>query len=321
MGGYSDPGALGYQYRGAYVVAIHANWPAYPPPGPTLALYDLGQFPEGTAFSPIDEIDQCTLFVADLGKPYADPYDERAFHVAIWNEDLLEMADEGLISGVRKVNEVDKLRAQRDEMLTDLTRSFKPAGLPVPDDPLKDAFAISDGTTPYSVASYWDGRIRAAQEEIDEWDDWQRQYVLIDSGRPVRLTPAGWTKISEVLIAESADVISERLSKIYDLGLYDTAVRDGSVMLEGALKRATRTETYGITLVEQFIRKLDQDERWDNWAVRRFRNDLRTIFKFVRNQFAHNIVDISPARARVLVARLSLLTDAVLDSGIHRSQD
>jgi hypothetical protein len=282
MGEYSDPGALGYQHRGAYVVAIHADWPAYPPPGPTLALYDLGQFPEDTGFSPIDEIDQCTLFVADLGKTYGDPYDERAFHVAIWNEDLLEMSDEGLISGVRTVTEVDKLRAQRDEMLTDLTRSFERDGLPVPDDPLAHAFVIIDDSTKYSMASYWDERIQAAQQEIDEWD---------------------------------------RLSKIYDVGLYDTAVRDGSVMLEGALKSATGTEAYGITLVEQFVRKLDQDERWDNWAVRRFRNDLRTIFKFVRNQFAHNIVDISPARARVLVARLSLLTNAVLDSGIDLSRD
>ncbi len=37
------------------------------------------------------------------------------------------------------------------------------------------------------------------------------------------------------------------------------------------------------------------------------RGDLRTAFKFIRNEFAHNVVDISKARAYALVSRLSMV--------------
>jgi hypothetical protein len=47
------PGYLGYWHRGRYVLAIHADWPAYPGQGTGDVLYDLCQFPHGnlrTAF-------------------------------------------------------------------------------------------------------------------------------------------------------------------------------------------------------------------------------------------------------------------------------
>jgi hypothetical protein len=94
-------GLLGYLRGGAFIVAIHADWPAYPPPDASLALYDLGQFPEETEFFRIDEIDQCTLLRAAVGPAHDNPFDERSYHVAIWNDDLRELADAGWISGSR----------------------------------------------------------------------------------------------------------------------------------------------------------------------------------------------------------------------------
>jgi hypothetical protein len=66
-----DVGYLGYWHRGEYVVAIHADWPAYPGPGAVNALYDMCQFPHGTVFTPIDDIDRCVLFVASGQPPTA----------------------------------------------------------------------------------------------------------------------------------------------------------------------------------------------------------------------------------------------------------
>lgn len=286
-----ETGILGYLYRGSYVVAIHANWPAYPPPDKGLALYDLGQFPEETGFLRIDEIDQCTLFRATSGEIHNDPYDDRDFHVAIWNEDLLELADAGLISGVKTVTEIEKLRAQRAEMEAEIAERLASEGIDVPKDPLTKTFTLHDDIR-YSLADFWDKRILEAEALIEEWDSWERRDILVETDQAVRLTKAGWTEIATRLANESSRATKGRLTQLYDLGLYDTAVREGSVMLEATIRDITGIRSSGISLVEAFIKRLRTDSRWPDWAVLRFRSDLRTIFKFVRNQFAHEIVEI-----------------------------
>lgn len=66
------PGYLGFTSAG--VVAIHADWPVYPVEhGWLVALASLGSFPDGTAFSPLDDIDRCLLFLA--GNVIADKAD------------------------------------------------------------------------------------------------------------------------------------------------------------------------------------------------------------------------------------------------------
>jgi hypothetical protein len=308
------PGILGYLYRGSYIVAIHANWPAYPPPHKVLALYDLGQFPEGTGFVPIDEIDQCTLFRASCGPIYDNPYDERSFHVAIWNEDLLELTDAELIRGVRTVTQIEKLRAQRSEMEAEIADHLASEGIDPPKDPLATTF-VPHGDVRHSLAEFWDRRILEATALVDEWESWERRDILVQADPPVSITTPGWSEIATQLANESSLATNGRLVQLYDLGLYDTAVRDGSVMLESTLRDVTGIRSSGIPLVDAFGKKLLADPTWPNWAALRFRNDLRTIFKFVRNQFAHEIVEVSPIRARVLLDRISLLIDAVKESG------
>jgi hypothetical protein len=75
-------------------MAIHADWPAYPGQGTGDALYDLCQFPHGTTFRSIDDIDRCVLFVASDQAPHADVWSKNAFHIAVWHSDLIELADE-----------------------------------------------------------------------------------------------------------------------------------------------------------------------------------------------------------------------------------
>lgn len=49
------PGLLGY----GGIIAIHADWPNYPPGiGWETGLRTLGNFPEGTQFYEIDDIDR-----------------------------------------------------------------------------------------------------------------------------------------------------------------------------------------------------------------------------------------------------------------------
>jgi hypothetical protein len=73
-------------------------------------LVDLAQFPEGTQFEPIDDIDRCVLLSAynyDPKKPGRprDSWSSEAFQLAIWHEDLIPLGKQGLIGGVRPISE------------------------------------------------------------------------------------------------------------------------------------------------------------------------------------------------------------------------
>ena len=71
------PGYLGWTSQG--VIAIHADWPAYPAEhGWGAALASFGMFPEGTQFARIDDIDQCLLFIAPAYSRSPDEFDASA---------------------------------------------------------------------------------------------------------------------------------------------------------------------------------------------------------------------------------------------------
>jgi hypothetical protein len=80
---------------------IHADWPAYPRGhGIRITLAALGEYPRDTRFFPIDNIDQCTLFVVG-DKPEQDPSGPQHLHVAVWDVDLRASALARYIEGVR----------------------------------------------------------------------------------------------------------------------------------------------------------------------------------------------------------------------------
>lgn len=87
----------GFMWSGGGFEVLHANWPAYPTGhGIESALSVLADFPSNTEFFAIDNIDQCTLFVA--GKmTEGNELDKNLFHVALWDEDLCEIAQKGFL--------------------------------------------------------------------------------------------------------------------------------------------------------------------------------------------------------------------------------
>lgn len=106
------PGYFGFTSQG--VIAIHADWPMYPEEhGHELALLWLTAMPPDTKLRAIDDIDRCTLLVADVKCSRPDDFDAKNFHVALWHSDLLELQQRGLISGVSPVSERDFERHKR----------------------------------------------------------------------------------------------------------------------------------------------------------------------------------------------------------------
>lgn len=90
-------GFLGY----GNIIAIHANWPIYPAGiGWEIALRALGNFPIGTKFYEVDDIDKCQLFLNREVDYLANPTDSKLYHVAIWHEDLIELEEKEYVKGV-----------------------------------------------------------------------------------------------------------------------------------------------------------------------------------------------------------------------------
>ncbi|GAA4432071.1 hypothetical protein GCM10023148_37390 [Actinokineospora soli] len=220
------------------------------------------------------------------------------------------MATAGWVSGIEMLSEVEKLKAGRAEMEESFRRAYARANVEAPEDLLSKIGAYG-----VSLADDWDRRIEEAEAEADDLDGWNcTPAVHIKKDQAVRLTSAGWAEIAELLAAEPAKSLPGRLARLHDLGFHDTAIRDASVILECTLRNVVGSTASGLSLIEAFIKLLRSSDQWIEWEILRFRSDLRTVFKFIRNQFAHEIVDVSAVRAKVILERIALLIDAVGDS-------
>jgi hypothetical protein len=284
-------------------VAIHADWPAYPcAPGGAHGLFDLAQFPQGTQFDPIDDIDRCVLFSAynydpkKSGRP-KDPWSRDAFQLAIWHEDLMFLQKQDLISGVTPISEREwELRRRmeagwrwgRKVVFEDKQGNLREADWPIlAEPPQEEDFYFGD---PYMYPAF-------------ERDG-------IDSS--VAITAAGWDVVTRELAAaiEVPESMPD-LRKQLDNNLFDSAIREVGIAIETTLRKAVRSEDgYGQKLVGEFIDHLKDEVFAYNTILKIYRLRLRTFFKFVRNPHVHNKISIAQPQALALIAHaLQLLSD------------
>ncbi len=306
-GGLSaHPGWFGWDYSGGsgrFILAMHADWPAYPcEPGPGHALFDLAQFPRGTQFEPISDIDRCVLFSAvnyDTKKPGRpkDPWSRDEYQVAVWHEDLIYLQQQGVINGVTPISEREWMLRQRigagwtwgRKLYTkDDEGNFHECDWPrLPEAPCEEDFFADD---PYEYPAF--------------------EHDGIDS--PVTITDAGWEVVTRELGAAIAlpETLPD-LQKQLDQQLYDSAIREVGIAIEAALRDALGTDDgYGQKLVNDFVAHLKDEIFVLNTALKIYRLRLRTFFKFVRNPHAHHKIQLTQPHALALIAHaLDLLSD------------
>jgi hypothetical protein len=107
--------------------------------------------------------------------------------------------------------------------------------------------------------------------------------------------------------------VAERAQKVVDLGLYATAVRDACLVLETRLRELSGSNLYVEKLVEHFISKLLESGRYIAAQLKILRGELRTIFKFVRDDYAHNLKSITADQCYAILGRISIIL-RLLDS-------
>ena len=274
---------------------LHANWPYYPaPPGELNALLDLCQYPRGTVFLVVDDIDRVLLLLAERYRVREDDYHDDNFYAAAWHQDLQQLQDEDLAEGLEWGMEAQWRYARWSRVTSGL--------------PSAEVFtALPDGT--YIAIP------PPPLPQPDEDDDYgflnDNTWPLLRAGADhVTVSAAGWAKVQDHLRdALTLHPDLERVSTLLKLGLTDTAVREAAVTLESMLRRRLHTSKFGMKLAALVTARMQQtglDEAHQLIVSTR----LRTIFKFVRNEFAHNVHrELSVIEANALCWRIATLYD------------
>ncbi len=266
------PGYLGWTSKG--VIAIHADWPVYPiEHGWAIGLLTFGLYPRGTVFNAIDDIDKCMLFC--VGKPGKNPYDENNYHVAVWHEDLIDLQKRRYVSGVREINSFNwelKKWGNHEELY----------------------FKLSNG-------SY--GKVPKPIYDPDDTDE------FADIGKDgLKVTRAGFLALKD-LLKESGKYINPKVSKwvkpYLEIKRYDTAIREGFIIFENEIKKISKINSYGQKLIELFIKNNLKEDKYIGSHLKTLRSELRMIFKYYRNEFAHNFKQVELEQANVILWKIS----------------
>jgi len=277
---------------------LHADWPYYPaPPGGLNALLDLCQYPRGTTFLAIDDIDQVLLLLAEQYRANGDDYHDDNFFAAGWHEDLKHLQEEGLVAGL-EWGTLDEWTYSKWQNLVE--------GLP----PGTEIFTVQpDGTRiPVPAPPLPDP---GEDDDFDfDFDSYKTWPLLREGANRLTVTAAGWATLEEHLReALTLHPDLNRVSTLLKLGLADTAVREAAVTLESMLRRRLRTNRFGRELAV-LVTSLMEQTGLDEAHRRIVSTRLRTIFKFVRNEFAHNVhPDLPLAEANAMCWRIATLYD------------
>jgi hypothetical protein len=254
--------------------AIHADWPAYPSGhGQEYALETLCCFPQGTHFRDIDAIDECLLMVA---VEYMDSNQQSSvhpnhFHVAVWEKDLRAMKNAGWASDFFTSDQI------RQQHLAN-TKWMQP-------EHQKQAIESIE-------SSAWEGIVESEPISL----------IIPDQG--ITVSPLGWSAVTQVMKwPETIPHFAKRVNALIDIELYDSAIREAAILLEMELCRRASVKKFGQALVNEYVNFIAAKAGQHGAFQRYLKGELRAFFKFIRNDFAHNIIELDKGRCYSLLSR------------------
>lgn len=280
------PGYLGWTSRGLRV--LHADWPTYPAEhGWRVALRSLGQFPKGSRLTLVSEIDRCFLLLYGDRSQTKDPFDATLVHVAIYSSDAAELHKRQLITGAYELSLAEWVRRLNDEA--------------------KDLYIrLPDG-------SYQPLRTMSVEDFSDDEDADESPVLMVDKGG-LSITDGGWRELQALLVAERSklhDSLRARAMPVVEIGQFDTAIREACVILESRLRWLIATNAFGQRLVDEFVAHVRRSGRFIAAQVKVLHVELRTTFKFVRNEFMHNLQELTATQCYAILARVSSMLNAL----------
>lgn len=283
------PGNLG-AVRGTLLTVHHADWPAYPQGEDFRAtLLQLTAFPVDTAFKAMDHIDRSALLIACVrGARVQDPFSTNNFHIAAWYNDLIELDKRGFIEGIVRVSERQWHEAFWRKLLSEI-----PAGAQL-------GYTGSDGIY---------RRLDPPDFESYSNDPEYYEFVLCRDDK-VTVTGEGRTFVQQELGELKAGIVAsvgDRVCELFERAYYDTCIREACVQLEHEIRGQTRSDAFGDKLVELFVETIRSEKRHLESHIRTVRQELRALFKFIRNEFMHNLLDADRAATLAILFRVARL--------------
>jgi hypothetical protein len=295
---FDHPGYLGY----GGVLAIHADWPAYPFSMEwESALLNFGQFPIGTRFFKIDDIDMCVLFLTrDPSGVKDNIYSPKYFHLAAWHESLNTLQENGFITGILP-------SSQYEWELEKFKRMVEEVGY----ETNKDGDII--------VTRDRNGELVTSIIKKPHPDDYEREGFARIEGH-VTLTSAGIQEIERMSknLRISEDIWSHS-SPFITIRKYDTAIRETVLFIETRIRKlfssAKKNEKplHGAPLVDAHIAMIEQKFGNNRAWIKNYKNEIRSLFSFTRNDFMHNFKDLEEAQTKVILARIDGIYQQYLD--------
>jgi hypothetical protein len=278
------PGFLGLTSKG--IIGIHADWPMYPEEhGWELALLSLGYHPPKTIFHQLDDIDRCILLIAGDVPEGKDPYDENFFHVAIWHEDILQLSFLGFVTGVLGMTEYEWDLHRFNQIPPGagifLNDEFIPLSPPTPPDPDDDDYDYINSSS----------------------------FALVEESGLI-VTDEGYKTLHKMLFDEKEYLnpgFMAQIQPLIDVGRYDAAIRDASILVETKLRGIVKTDGFGMTLVDRYFKILFDSNKYIPAKLKVFRAEIKTAFKFIRNEYAHNLKRIELDQCYAILWRLSAI--------------
>lgn len=294
---FDHPGNLG-STRGTLLTIHHADWPAYPEGEDfRTPLLQLTAFPPGTQFHVVDDIDRSLLLIADVQCWAPDkPLDPCNFHVSVWHEDLVEMCRRGYIAGVEGVR-VSDWRSEKWAKL----RSIVPEGAEIGymDHVTNDFRAVKE-------------RSIESDEDEDALPDW-----IVSHGGRISVTESGREYLLQELRSQNVELataVSAKVARLFELGFFDTCIREACVQLEHEIKLEIKSKQYGDRLTESVVKSLRDGPKYLESDIRTFRQELRALFKLVRNEYMHNLFEADMITAYAILFRVARIRAMLANS-------
>lgn len=279
-------------YTNALYEAINADWEAYPIGyGWESALNNLSWFAPDTKFYKIDDIDTAILFVAKepktLRKEGKDPHSPHYYHISIWHKDLIALHDQGFVNGIQPLTDYEYQKLWFKQRTEDI-------GIFVDE---------------HNFHHYPDGSkvLGFKRPKEDEHDNEDHIWVDIPKGY-IQLSQTGIDKINEPIVDFNINEdVQERINPLLNIGYYDSAVREASILFELKLKEINNSSLFGQKLVDLHYKNICDKFGGTDSYLKYYRGLLRCSINFIRNEYAHDFPITSENRAKRLIQLYSKL--------------
>ncbi len=97
------------------------------------------------------------------------------------------------------------------------------------------------------------------QPDFGRFDDEFEDFIVQSEHQRLRVTDIGRSFLLSALRASSLnlrDTLGDRVMRLFEIGFYDTAIREACVRLEHEIRVYTRSDAWGDRLTEEFVVKL-----------------------------------------------------------------